>query len=251
MELNRLSRQLIKLKFPFLTSIVLLPVLLFAGTPVFYRSNGGAAVNAEQFENIRHNYLSATDPILMTIKNRTIDDLKQHADPGSANNVLIAKKMGTFTKEKQAQLQKVLIQSITNYTIKTDFDIGTFMSVYDIIGGMSILEISTNYDIRVKHLGVNEYVAEFWEDGIAVNSEAHALARAQELANSAYAKEHPDDGIGDVEKIKATFAKARKLIESGKEERYTKVMALLYTLEKNGQIVFHDPFQAVVDFVRQ
>lgn len=111
-------------------------------------------------------------------------------------------------------------------------------------------KIAAEYDIRIQYLGSNKYAAEFWEDGLAVNSEANALISANELAASGYAKKHPDSGVGNVEKIKETYANVRKSIKAGKQERYTKMMALLYTLEKDGSITFHDPGQPMIDFVK-
>ena len=122
------------------------------------------------------------------------------------------------------------------------------MLVFEDLGKMDQKEIAEEYDIRVLYLGNDKYVAEFWEDGLTVNSEAHALARAHELANSEYAKKNPDSGVGNVEVIKENYANVRKSIEDGKKERYTKMMALLYTLNKDASIIFHNPFQPLIDF---
>jgi hypothetical protein len=111
------------------------------------------------------------------------------------------------------------------------------MLVFRALGKRDMKEMAEEYDIRVQYLGGNIYVAEFWEDGIAVNSEAHALASTND----------PDDRAI----VKETYADVRKSIETGKLERYTKVMALLYEQEKDGSITFHDPFQSVIDFISQ
>jgi hypothetical protein len=201
-----------------------------------------------QTKNATPVYLDKNDPIFITIKSRTITDLKQSSDPESAHNKFIATKIETLTKEKQDQLEALFKKSITDYTAQTRFDVGTFMLVFKALGSRDQKEIAEENDIRVQYLGGNKYVAEYWEDGLAVNSEAHALARAHDLATSEYAKKHPNDGLGNVEEVKETYANVRKSINDGKQERYTQVMALFYTLEKDGSITFHDPFFSVIDF---
>ena len=198
-------------------------------------------------------YLEKNDPIFKSIKDRAVTDLKQSAersDPESTENKLTAKQIETWTEEKQNQLQALGEKSIYDYAATTHFDVGTFMMVFSEFGKMDQKKIAEEYDIRIQYLGDDKYVAEFWEDGLAVNSEANALIRAHELATSEYAKKHPDSGVGNVEVVKETYANVRKSIEAGKRERYTKVMALLYTLEKDGSIVFHDPGQPMYDFVK-
>jgi hypothetical protein len=51
-----------------------------------------------------------------------------------------------------------------------------------------------------------------------------------------------------VNNIKESCAHIWKSIIVGKQERYTKVMALLYTREKDGSVIFHAPYQSVIDF---
>lgn len=119
------------------------------------------------------------------------------------------------------------------------------MRHFNELGEKDAKVIAEEYDIRVQYLGGNKYAAEFWEDGLAINSEAHVLV----IANDLVARNPDDKEI--VKDFKETFEKARKSIEDGKHERYAKVMALLYTLEKNGSIIFHDPFQSVIDFIKE
>ncbi|MCX6150584.1 MAG: hypothetical protein NTX22_08690 [Ignavibacteriales bacterium] len=52
-----------------------------------------------------------------------------------------------------------------------------------------------------------------------------------------------------VQEEKIKYEDVRNSIRSGKQERYTKVLALLYVQEKNGSITFHDPYQELYDFV--
>jgi hypothetical protein len=182
-------------------------------------------------------YLDKNDPMFMTISGRAVTDLKKKSDSASADNKFIAAKLKSLTKDEQNQLEAIFIKSISNYTARTHFDVGTFMLVFRALGKRDMKEMAEEYDIRVQYLGGNIYVAEFWEDGIAVNSEAHALASTND----------PDDRAI----VKETYADVRKSIETGKLERYTKVMALLYEQEKDGSITFHDPFQSVIDFISQ
>ncbi len=212
-----------------------------------------AKSNEVKKENSAKKYLDKNNPIFISIKARTPNDLKlssERSNPESAENRLIKAQIETWTEEKQNQFQVLFEKSINDYTAQTHFDAGTFMSVFSEFRKMDQKKITEEYDIRIQFLGGNKYVAEFWEDGLAVNSEANALAWAHELATSEYAKKHPEDGVGDVEKIKETYANVRKSIKDGKQERYTKVMVLLYTQEKDGSITFHDPGQPIIDFIK-
>jgi hypothetical protein len=193
-------------------------------------------------------YIDKNDPVFLTIKGRAITDLKKSADPESPENILMAERIKTWSEEKQSQLETLFVTTINDYTDKTNFEPGTFMMVFNVLGKMDQKELAEEYDFRVLNIGDYQYVAEFWEDGIAVNSEAHALAYAHELANSEYARKHPDSDVGNVEVIKKNYADVRKSINDGKKERYNKVMAFLYTKEKDGSIAFHDPFQPLIDF---
>jgi hypothetical protein len=160
---------------------------------------------------------------------------------------LIATQMETWTEEKQNQFQALGAKSFNDYTVQTHldvkiFNIGTFLLVFNDFGKMDQKRIAEEHDIRVQYLGGDKYVVEFWED-----SEAHALARAS----------NPNDD--DIEIVKELIR-----LSSGQESvsnedgakitkmvalRYTKMMALLYTLEKDGSVTFHDPFQPMYDFI--
>ena len=190
-------------------------------------------------------YLDKNDPLAVTIRGRAITDLKLSADPESPANRVIAPKIEILTQEEKARLEAIVVQFINDYTMQTRFDGGTLMRHFRALGEMDRQELAKEYDIRVQHLRGNKYGAELWEDGLAVNSEAHALKTAQEMVGS-----HPDDKeIGD--EVKEKYANARKAIHTGKQERYVKVMVLLYTLEHDGSTTYHDPFQSVIDFVKQ
>lgn len=246
MQLNYFYKNL-SLNLPYGNSI-LATIVLFFSLHGYCFSQSLTTTKINQAKDV---YLEENDPVFMAIRTRTIIDLKQHSDPKSANNKLIASKIETMTPEKQDQLQALLIKSITDYTTQIYFDIGTFMLVYTELGNEDPKEIATDNNIRVQYLGGNRYVAEYWEDGLAVNSEAHALVWAHQLATSEYAKKHPNNGVGDVDKVKKTYADVRKSINDGKKPRFNKVMALLYTREKDGAIIFHDPYQSVLDFVER
>lgn len=205
-----------------------------------------------QAKNVDLIYLKQKDPIFVSIKARVINDLKESTkkvDPDSPENKLHVEEVKKWSQEKQDQVNALFAQSIYDYAEKTHFDAGILMMTFDVMGKKDQKELSEENDIRVLNLGNDKYVAEFWEDGIAVNSEAHAIAWAQELANSERAKKNPGSGLGNVKEIKKTYADARKLIKDGKQERYTKVLALLYSKEKDGSISFHDPYQQLYDFV--
>ncbi len=196
-----------------------------------------STVDTTQIKNVAPVYLDKNDPIFITIKGRVITDLKKRSDPESTKNKLIAAQMKTLTEEKQNQLETLFKKSITDYITQAHFDVGILMRHFNDLERKDLKKIAEEYDIRVQYVGCNKYVAEFWEDGLAVNSEAHALASTN----------NPDDRIS----VKETYADVRKSIEAGKQERYTKVMALLYTLDKDGSSTFHDPFQSVIDFIKE
>ncbi|HEY3388392.1 MAG TPA: hypothetical protein VGK38_02395, partial [Prolixibacteraceae bacterium] len=149
---------------------------------------------------------------------------------------------------KQSHFESLFVKSINDYAAQTYFEPGTFMLVFDVLGKMDQKELAEDYDFRVLCIGDNKYVAEFWEDGIATNSEAHALTYAKELANSEFAKKNPHSDVGNVEIIKQNYARTRKSIKDCKQDRYKKVMALLYSREKDSSIIFHNPFQPMYDF---
>ncbi|TSA26703.1 MAG: hypothetical protein D4R68_06955 [Ignavibacteriales bacterium] len=212
-----------------------------------------AAINDNQTKKGTLEYIGENDPIFITISNRAIDDLKksvERSDPESKENKLIAAQIKTWTPEKQNKLPALFEKSIKEYTAQTQFDAETFLLVFDELGKKDQKKIAEEYDIRVQYLGEDKYVAEFWEDGLAVNSEANAVAYAHELANSEYAKKHPDGDVGNVEVVKKNYANTRKFVKDGKQERYTKMMALLYTIQKDGSVTFHDPGQQMIDFVK-
>jgi|SRR3989339_1446944 len=239
--------------------IVIIALTLFSNGYCFSQSNQkGKTMNTTKnnvkTKNAASVYIDKNDPIFISIINRAVDDLKQsveRADPESTENKLIAAQMKTWTREKLNKLQTLFEKSINDYTAQTHFDAGTFMLVFRELGKMDRKKIVEEYEIRIQIIGSNKYAAEFWEDGLAVNSEENAVAYANELANSEYAKKHPDEGVGNVEEAKETYANVRKSIKDGKQERYTKVMALLYTKEKDGSITFREPFQPVIDFVKK
>jgi hypothetical protein len=236
--------------------IIAITTLIFFGSGYCFSQSNNTGQNMEaniniQTKNVDFVSLDKKDPIFISIKSRVITDLKESvkkADPESPENKQRAEQVKTWTQEKQNQLNALFEKSIYDYADQTHFDAGTFMMVFDVLGKVDQKEIAEEYDIRVLNLGEDKYVAEFWEDGIATNSEAHAIAWAHELANSERAKKNPGSGLGNVKEIKKTYADARKLIKDGKKEQYTKIMALLYTVEKDGSITFHDPGQQVMDF---
>jgi hypothetical protein len=207
-------------------------------------------MNNNQTKSAALVYLDKNDPIFLSIKGRAVTDLKESAkrlDPELPENKLIATQMKTWTEEKQNQLQALGEKSINDYTVQTHlnvkiFNIGTFLLVFNDFGKMDQKRIAEEHDIRVQYLGGDKYVAEFWED-----SEAHALARAS----------NPNDDDIEIVKelIRLSSGQESISIEDGAKItkmvalRYTKMMALLYTLENDGSVTFHDPFQPMYDFI--
>ncbi len=226
-------------------------LILFGSGYCFSQSNNPRQIMDTTNNNIQTKYLTPvyldkSDPIFISIKARAVADMKQRADTASAENKLIAAKLSTMTEEKQTQLEAIFAQAITDYTSQTR---GEFMLHFKEVAEKDPKAIAEEYDFRVQNLGNNKYAAEYWEDGLAVNSEENAIAYAHELANSEYAKKHPDSDVGNVEEIKINYAANRKNINAGKQERFTKVVALLYVQEKNGSITFHDSYQSLYDAV--
>jgi len=258
MHPNTPSKELQK-NLPVLQIIsVIIALILFGSGYCFSQSHKigqtmDTTINNIQTDDPAAVYLDKNDPIFISIKGRAVTDLKQssgRSDPESNENKLIETQVKAWSKKKQNKLQTLYQKSINDYTAQTHFDVGTFMMVFSEFGKMEQIKIAEEYEIRIQYLGDDKYAAEFWEDGLAVNSEANALISAHELATSGYAKKHPDSEVGNVEKVKETFANVRKSIEAGKQERYTKMMALLYTVEKDGSVTFHDPGQPVFDYIK-
>ncbi|HEX7410709.1 MAG TPA: hypothetical protein VF298_01065 [Bacteroidales bacterium] len=207
-------------------------------------------MNNNQTKSAALVYLDKNDPIFLSIKGRAVTDLIESAkrlDPELPENKLIATQMETWTEEKQNQFQALIKKSISDYIVQTHlnvtiFNLGTFMLVFNDFGKMDQKRIAEEHDIRVQYLGGDKYVAEFWED-----SEAHALARAS----------NPNDDDIEIVKelIRLSCGRDSVSMEDGIKItkkvalRYTKMMALLYTLENDGSVTFHDPFQPMYDFI--
>ncbi|MFA5805870.1 MAG: hypothetical protein WC879_14630 [Melioribacteraceae bacterium] len=239
-------------KLPIPQTIIALITLVFFGSGYcFSQSNNtgqtmSSSISNIQIDNTTPVYLDKSDPIFISIKARTVADLKQRTDTASAENKLIVAKLRTLTEEKQIQLEAILVKSFTDYTSQTR---GEFMLHFREVAEKDPKNIAEEYDFRVQNLGNNKYAAEYWEDGLAVNSEENALAWAQELVKRQEADKITPDIKGIVQEVKIKFEDVRNSIKSGKQERYTKVLALLYVQEKNGSVTFHDPYQELYNFV--
>jgi len=160
-------------------------------------------------------YLDKNDPIAKSIKDRAVSDLRgstKYMDPESPENKLIGEQIKEWSQKKKDQLQALGGQSIEDYTVQTLFDTSTFMLVFSSFNEMDKLKIPEEWELRVQNPGGDKYIAEFWEDSHIVHPEAKN--------------------------------------EIGETERYYKMMALLYTLEKDGSLTFHNPFQPVIDFLK-
>lgn len=160
-------------------------------------------------------YLDKNDPIVISIKGRVVTDLRQSArymDPESAERKIVETQEKELSEEKRNQLQELSGQIIADYMAQTLFDVGTFICVFSSFKEMDQIKIPEEWELRVQNLVGDKYIAELWEDSHIVHPEAKN--------------------------------------EIGENERYYKMMALLYTLEKDGSLTFHNPFQPVIDFFK-
>jgi len=168
-----------------------------------------------QTENAAPVYLDKNDPVVKSIKGQALTDLRgstKYMDPESAENILIGEQVKEWSQKKKNQLQVLGGQSMAEYTVQTLFDTSTFMLVYASFKEMDAHNIPADWDIRVQRLGSDNYLAEFWEDSHIAQPEAK----------------------NDI----------------GENDRYYKMIVLLYTIEKDGSVNFHEPFQPVLDFLK-
>ncbi len=190
-------------------------------------------------------YLEKIDSLYQTITNRVLGDFLEAAKigtKGAPETKMVESKLQALSQEKQNQLQALFIKSIDEYMTKLDYDFKGFMSVFSSrLATLDQKKMLEEYDIRVQYLGENKYVAEFWEDGLAVNSEANAVSSTNQSATT-----YPENR----EALKKSYADIRKSIIDGKQVRYTKVMVLLYTL-KDSSFTFLNPFQPMIDLLNQ
>jgi hypothetical protein len=201
-------------------------------------------------------YLDKNDPIFLNIQSRAFSDLDttvKGMGPESAESKLAE----TLSKEKNSELAAILGESINNYARQTQVDAITFWLLNSTMVDQDQKKLKKKWEVRVQtwevrvqSAGADKYVAEFWEDGLVVNSEENAMAYAQELANSNLFKEDPNYYIENVEDIKNNYADILKNIKAGKQERYLKMMALLYSLDEGGTVSFINPLQPVIDFLK-
>ncbi len=246
------SKYLLKKSISLQTIISIALLILLNSTHSFSQSHKSGKLMNESINNIQSKnsepvYLDNNDPIYTSIKGRVINDLKQNADPESQDNKLISEKMKTFSVEKKNEFEALFKKSITNYTDKIHFDVGTLIMFFKVLAEKEMKVLTEEYEIRVQYLGSENYAAEFWVDGLAVNSEEHALVWAKKLA-----LRFPNDNEKEtIKDVKETYANARKSINDGETDRYTKVMALLYTKGKNGPVIYHNPFQVMTDLINK
>jgi len=247
----KVSKELF-IKLPILQTIIAIIISqLLGGGYSFSQSQKTGQNMGTQFSNIRIDsttpvYLSKGDRIFISIWARTVADLKQRTNTASAKNKLIADKIMALTEEEQKKLEAILVKAFTDYASQTH---GEFMLHFKEVAEKDPKNIAEGYDFRVQNLGNNKYAAEYWEDGLAVNSEENALAWAQEVIKRQESAKVSPDIKGIVHEVKMKFENVRNSINAGKHERYTKVLALLYVQEKNSSITFHDPYQPLYDAV--
>jgi hypothetical protein len=189
-------------------------------------------------------YLDKKDSVFVFIRRHVLTDLQtcaRRAAPNSPESKARAEEMKSWSDEKRNNYEQLFETSVRAYLEKPGLDFETFMLLFPDFAA-SDKNMFAAYDFRVREVGANTYAAEFWEDGMEANSEANALVWAHKIL-----EHHPGDSTGTINEVKETYARARKAITTGKVQRYTKVMAVLYTKQSTG-ILFKDPFQALIDF---
>ena len=183
--------------------------------------------------------IQKNDSITILIKNRAIDDLihlVEISNPSTPDNKLMTEKMKGWPEEKQERFIQFFQTSINNYISKVklaEVDAAMFLYILSEFKEMDKKRISEQYDIRVSKSG-NNYIAEFWEDGLDLNSEKHAIQNAVDAKQ--------------IETIKERYAIVRGTIKSGKNKRYVKMMALLYAKQPDGTVIFIEPIKPMMDF---
>jgi hypothetical protein len=240
-------------KMPSPQMIIAIAALILFGSGYCFSQTHKTGKTMKTTKKVATVYLDKSDPKFISIKGRAFSDLDtivKEFDPESKYNKLVAIQTQTWTEEKRSECQALGAESINDYAEQTHLDVGMFMMVITSLGEIDQKKMEKEWEVRVQFMGIDKYVAEFWEDALAVNSEANAVAYAHELAVSEYAKKHPDSDVGNVEVIKKNYANTRKSIKAGKQERYTKMMALLYTVDNGGAVTFIDPFQPSKDFLK-
>jgi hypothetical protein len=203
-------------------------------------------MNKTSTKKIQAVYLGKQDSIFITIQQHAIKDLKnsaRRADSRSAEGKLKAEEIKSWNEEKRGEYNDLFETTVRKYMKTAEMDFDVFMLLFFDFATYEDSVISA-YDFRVRVSANNIYVAEFWEDGLIANSEANALIWAKQLLE----RFPEDDSTSTVNTVKETYAAARKVILDGEQPRYSKVMALLYRKEKN-EILFQDPFQALIDFI--
>lgn len=222
--------------------ILVLTVLFFSGSGFCF---------SKSTKNTMQHYLDKTDSICISIKGRAITDLKEwirKSSPTSPEGKLMEEKVKALTKDKQSQMGELFQKSINNYTTQAHFNEETFMLVLSTFKEMEEKGMVEKWDVRIQSLDSNKYLAEFWADSLSVSSEIAIVLELNKMSNE-YAKEHSEGDYKNGLKLKETNVK--KSIDDVKQEQYNKVMALIYSQEKNGFIFFIDPFQPLIDFINR
>jgi hypothetical protein len=228
--------QLAKIQGALQKAIVLVALICLSSTDSFSQAPQASSEHgiANGAEGGQAGSTVPVDSIPAIIKARAIADLRhllQTSDPETPENKAMAAKMKTWPAEKHDRFMEFFESSINKYILKLKFeelDAATFLYILSEFKPMDDVWISEAYDIRIMKSG-KDYIAEFWEDGLDQHSEKLAIK------NAANPKQ--------VETIKERYEIVRAPIRSGKNPRYTKMMALLYTTKADGSVVFVEPFR--------
>ena len=234
--------------------IIGLSALILLGNGYCFSQSNKTGKTMKTTKKVETVYLDKKDPKFVSIKGRAftdLDEIVKQFNPESEKNKLIDIQTKTWTEEMRNESQALGAKSINDYAEQTHLDVGMFMTIITNMVDYDQKKLEKEWEVRVQSAGADKYIAEFWEDGLATNSEENAVAYAHELANSEYAKKHPDSDVGNVEVIKKNYADNRKTINAGKQERYQKMIALLYSADKVGTVSFINPFQPSIDFLKK
>lgn len=218
--------------------VILVIIILIIGGGIFayskYMSDTNTSdVKSEAPDNLKIGYLEKGDPIYQLLAARVITDVHtavKEVDSESPENIALQKKIKSLSKERQdeilSQMNEVVKNSMGQYLLKTKladlldngedtvFGGHIIMSSFQDFGKEDPSIIKNRYDMRIQSLGSNQYVVEFWLDW------SYEPGRMADLA------------------------------AEGKIERYSKDQAFLYTVTPDKEVVFHNPFQEVNDFVK-
>lgn len=209
--------------------IIIVVIILILGIAIFaYTKYMPEEKQTEVSNTAKIGYLEKSDSIYKLLSERVFIDLKEasmKADQNSSESKAVTEKLSKVTKETHGEVVQLFEKSIGEYMNKVEVKLPTsdgpafFAQNFVDIGKEEITKLQNGYDIRIKGIGENEYVVEFWYDLVA-----NSLPEYREMQ--------------------------QKAADDGSVPRYTKQLGLIYTVADNTP-VFHNPFQEVNDFINK